>query len=189
MRLHWRSPPVVGQFTDITPGTDADATANPQFAGQVVGDGCVFPKPTRTSHGAQTIGDQLDRAYPGDDEHAVSAGANTPRTWVTISRAISARRTRLGGTDCAHPAIGTPDLTNSAQGSPIVDQYADRHAPFVYFHSVIDDQAHCNRHVVPLGSVLVGTNGSADVFSGHLYRRPAAHRDHAEVHVRHPESL
>ena len=56
-------PPVVGQFTDVTPGTDADATANRGFAGQVVGDGCVLPKPTRTTHGAQTIGDQLDRAY------------------------------------------------------------------------------------------------------------------------------
>ena len=63
-------PPVVGQFTNIMPGTDADATANPAYAGQVVGDGCVFPKPTRTTHGAQTIGDQLDEAYHGrDDDH------------------------------------------------------------------------------------------------------------------------
>ena len=74
----------------------------------------------------------------------------------------------LGGTDCAHPVLGTPDLTNSAEGSPIADQYADRHAPFVYFHSVIDDPRHCNRHVVPLGTVLVGTNGNPDIFSGHL---------------------
>jgi phosphatidylinositol-3-phosphatase len=161
-------PPVVGQFTNVAPGTDADASANPQFAGQVVGDGCVFPKPTRTSHGAQTIGDQLDRAHPGDDDHSVRWREYAEDMGNDISRDFG-MPDPLGGTDCAHPAIGTLDLTNSAQGSPIVDQYADRHAPFVYFHSVIDNQAHCNRHVVPLGSVLVGTNGNADVFSGHLY--------------------
>jgi hypothetical protein len=162
------NPPVVGQFTDITPGTDANARAIPQFAGQVVGTGCVFPKPTRTSHGAQTIGDQLDKADHGDDEHPVYWREYAEDMGNDVSRDFGTPD-RLGGTDCAHPVIGTPDLTNSAEGSPIVDQYADRHAPFVYFHSVIDDQARCNRHVVPLGSVLVGTNGNADVFSGHLY--------------------
>ena len=161
-------PPVVGQFTDVRPGTDANTTANPEFAGQVVGDGCIFPKPTRAVHGAQTIGDQLDKAYRERDdddrvlwrEYAEDMGNDPSRDFGTPDR--------LGGTDCAHPVIGTPDLTNTAAGSPIVDQYADRHAPFVYFHSVIDDPQHCNRHVVPLGTVLVGTNGSPDVFSGHL---------------------
>ena len=62
-------PPTVGQFSDVTPGTDADATANPSFAGQVVGDGCIFPKPTQTTHGAQTIGDQLEKAYRGRRDH------------------------------------------------------------------------------------------------------------------------
>src|SRR5262245_44713127 len=51
-------PPVVGGFTDIIPGSDA---ADPQrFPGQVVGDGCVFPAPDVSAHGAMTIGDQLD---------------------------------------------------------------------------------------------------------------------------------
>ncbi len=162
-------PPVVGQFTDISPGTDADVAANPKFAGQVVGNGCVFPKPTRTTHGARTIGDQLDEAnHKWEDEHQVTwreyaedMGNDPSRDFGTPDR--------LGGTDCAHPAIGTPDLTNSAEGSPIVDQYADRHAPFVYFHSVIDDPQRCKRHVVPLGTVTVDPNGSPDVFSGHLY--------------------
>ncbi|MGA2397968.1 MAG: hypothetical protein ABSG30_07910 [Steroidobacteraceae bacterium] len=163
------SPPVVGQFTDVTPGTDANTTANPQYAGQVVGDGCVFPKRTRTSHGAQTIGDQLDRAHPGNDGYPLRWREYAEDMGNDVSRDVGTPDP-LGGTDCAHPVIGTPDLTNSAEGSPIVDQYADRHAPFVYFHSVIDDRAYCNRHVVPLGSVLVGTNGGADVFSGHLYQ-------------------
>jgi phosphatidylinositol-3-phosphatase len=160
-------PPVVGQFTDITPGTDADAIANPEFAGQVLGAGCVFPAPTHSTHGAQTIGDQLDEAYRDDHRHvlwreyAEDMGNDPSRDFGTPDR--------LGGTACAHPMIGTPDLTNSAEGSPIVDQYADRHAPFVYFHSVIDDEERCDRHVVPLGAVAVDTGGGSDVFSGHLY--------------------
>src|SRR5262249_48141219 len=73
----------------------------------------------------------------------------------------------LGGTDCAHPFIGGNDLSNSAA---VNDQYATRHNPFVYFHSVIDSDARCNAHVVPLGKLTVGTNGASDRFSGHLYR-------------------
>jgi hypothetical protein len=68
-----------------------------------------------------------------------------------------------GGADCAHPAIGGEDLTNRAEGA---DQYADRHNPFIYFHSVIDDPARCAAHVVPLGKVSVKPGG--DVFTGHL---------------------
>jgi hypothetical protein len=163
------NPPVVGQFTDVTPGSDADVTANPRYAGQVVGAGCVFPRPTLSTHGARTIGDQLDEARHTRDEdgrltwreYAEDMGNDPSRDFGTPDR--------LGGTDCAHPGIGSPDFTNSAEGSPLVDQYADRHAPFVYFHSVIDDPQRCNRHVVPLGSVAVDPHGSPDVFSGHLF--------------------
>jgi hypothetical protein len=42
-----------------------------------------------------------------------------------------------------------PGWTQSAVAG---DGYATRHDPFVYFHSVIDDQAYCNSHVVALGS-------------------------------------
>src|SRR6476659_4602439 len=70
----------------------------------------------------------------------------------------------LGGTDCAHPPIGGVDSSNSATAA---DQYATRHNPFVYFHSVIDDPARCAEHVVPLGTVTVGTS---DRFAGHLAR-------------------
>lgn len=74
----------------------------------------------------------------------------------------------LGGTDCAHPPLGGADPTNSATPA---DQYATRHNPFTYFHSVIDDQARCDAHVVPLGTVSVGAgpNGS-DEFSGHFFQ-------------------
>src|SRR5204863_8458569 len=46
---------------------------------------------------------------------------------------------------CRHPVIGAPDTTLGARPT---DQYATRHDPFVYFHSIIDDQASCDAHVV-----------------------------------------
>jgi len=157
-------PPLVGGFNDIMPGTDADPKL---FPGQIIGDGCVFPAPSKIGHGAITIGDQLDlkpfyerwavhelkwRAYAED------MGIDTARDYGDYDA--------MGGNDCAHPAVGGTDNTNSA--SP-TDQYATRHNPFMYFHSIIDDQNRCDKHVVPLGKVLVGSNGSADSFSGHLY--------------------
>jgi hypothetical protein len=154
------------------PGTDSlDQVAYP---GQVIGRGCVFPAPKPGQRGAQTIGDQLDAAFGHDDEdqgeheghkrllwrsYAEDMGDDLHRDWGTPDA--------LGiGADCAHPPINGGDFSNSAAAN---DQYATRHNPFVYFHSVIDDPQRCNSHVVPLGKLVVGTNGAADAFSGHLY--------------------
>ncbi len=52
---------------------------------------------------------------------------------------------------CRHPEIGKSDDTQSARKG---DQYATRHNPFMYFHSIIDDQARCDAHVVPLTSLI-----------------------------------
>lgn len=49
-----------------------------------------------------------------------------------------------------------------------LDQYAQRHNPFIYFHSVIDDPARCAQHVVPLGTLIRGVNGAPDAFTGHF---------------------
>jgi hypothetical protein len=170
-------PPVVGGFTDIVPGNDApDRLAHP---GQVVGDGCVFPAPTATSHGASTIGDQLDAWYGksgGDDERrSHDADRHAERlNWRGYAEDMGndprrdyGRLDPLGGTSCAHPPIGGIDFSNSAAAH---DQYATRHNPFVYFHSVIDDGERCDRHVVPLGKVTVGNGDTPDSFAGHLYQ-------------------
>jgi hypothetical protein len=86
----------------------------------------------------------------------------------------------LGGTDCAHPtqvngqaaddtnAAEGPNATGSQVHSTISDQYADRHNGFIYFHSVIDNAAYCADHVVPLGTVTVGSDGRANTYRGHL---------------------
>jgi hypothetical protein len=50
---------------------------------------------------------------------------------------------------CGHPALEATDETQKAEAG---DGYATRHDPFVYFHSVIDQQTNCDRHVVALGS-------------------------------------
>jgi phosphatidylinositol-3-phosphatase len=153
-----RNPPVTGGFTNITPGTLA--TDQAAFPGQVVGNGCVFPA------SVATIADQLDaQRRKGDGRskvawrsYAEDMGGNPARDYGTSDP--------LGGTDCAHPPIGGVDNSNSASAT---DQYATRHNPFVYFHSVIDDASRCNRGVVPLGKLTVGANGAPDTFSGHLY--------------------
>jgi hypothetical protein len=161
-------PPVVGGFTDVLPGTDATDAAS--YPGQVEGDGCVFPAPTATSHGARTIGDQLDAR----DEHRDEDRDADRLNWRSYAEDMGNDPNRdygtpdpLGGTTCAHPPINGVDHSNSASAD---DQYATRHNPFVYFHSVIDDAERCDRHVVPLGKLMVGRDGAPDRFSGHLYQ-------------------
>src|SRR5262249_28892620 len=141
-------PPVVGGFTDILPGSDAIDTG--QFPGQIVGDGCVFPAPAFGTHGAITIGDQLDALRRRDDDDRDDdrdpddQGDRRSRrlAWRGYAEDMGDDPSRdfgspdpLGGTDCAHPVIGGADNSNSAAAN---DQYATRHNPFVYFHTVID---------------------------------------------------
>lgn len=154
---------LVGGFMEVRPGTDAeDSTAYP---GQVVGDGCVYPAPTATSHGARTIADQLDEMARRD----AKPGAAMWRMYAEDMGNDPARDggtpDPLGGTDCAHPPLGGVDNSNSAAAN---DQYATRHNPFMYFHSIIDRTEACNANVVPLGKVAVGSGGLSDVFTGHL---------------------
>jgi hypothetical protein len=54
------------------------------------------------------------------------------------------------GTPCRHPKLNTRDKTQAAK---VGDQYAARHNPFVYFHSIIDYSAACASHVVDLNQL------------------------------------
>jgi hypothetical protein len=102
--------------------------------GQVVGDGCVYPS------SVNTIANQLTTAGLTWHGYMQDMG-NTPSREATT---------------CGHPALGSADNTQVATPN---DMYATRHNPFVYFHSIIDNQAYCNANVVAL------TNLSADLQS------------------------
>lgn len=93
--------------------------------GQARGEGCIYPADVRT------LADQLDAAGFSWKGYMEDMGADPAR---------EADR-------CGHVAIGAEDYTNHASPK---DQYADKHNPFVYFHSIIDDPARCGRHVVNL---------------------------------------
>jgi hypothetical protein len=109
-------------FSDVRPGT-------PSRAGQVRGQGCVYPA------SVLTVADQLE-----------AKGL----TWKGYMEDMGNDPARDGGGACAHPAIGAPDQAQAASPS---DQYATRHNPFVYFHSIIDRRAACATHDVPLGAL------------------------------------
>ena len=93
--------------------------------GQARGVGCVYPAIVRTLPNQLTAAGLTWKAYMedmGNDPHREAA-------------------------TCAHVTIGARETTHRAQ---VGDQYATKHNPFVYFHSIIDDRADCDAHVVNL---------------------------------------
>jgi phosphatidylinositol-3-phosphatase len=116
------------------PATQGDCTTFSEFVptakkpdshGQLPGTGCVYPKSVRT------IADQL-----------VKAGF----TWKAYMEDMGKDAARESAT-CGHPTIGAVDNTEHAAPN---DQYAAKHDPFVYFHSIIDDRKDCDSRVVNL---------------------------------------
>ncbi len=109
-----------GIFSEFKPSA-AGLDAN----GQLLGSGCVYPALVRT------LPDQLERAGLTWRAYMEDMGNNPAREPAA----------------CAHVPVGTRETTQEAQ---IGDQYAARHNPFVYFHSIIDDRVRCQSHVVNL---------------------------------------
>lgn len=93
--------------------------------GQLIGSGCVYPAIV------ETLPDQLQEAG---------------LSWKGYMEDFGLDRDRDEDA-CSTARIGRLDLTERATGS---DEYASKHNPFVYFHTVIDDQARCRSHVVGL---------------------------------------
>jgi hypothetical protein len=93
--------------------------------GQAEGTGCVYPA------SVPTIVGQLDAAG---------------YTWRDYNEQMGADPVRESS-ECGHPGLGNRDNTESAEAT---DNYATRHNPFVYFHSIIDDTTLCDTHVVNL---------------------------------------
>jgi hypothetical protein len=96
--------------------------------GQAVGAGCVYPR------NVKTLPNQLHRKHIGWRGYMEDMGNDLTRE---PSRC---------GEPSASFGSGLPDGTQTAEAG---DQYAARHNPFVYFHSLINSGA-CHRRVVPL---------------------------------------
>jgi hypothetical protein len=121
-----------------TPQTRADCVTYADFIqtgltpdGQAIGTGCVYPSSIKTLPDQLTAKGKTWRGYMED------MGNDPAREAAT----------------CGHPALNTVDHTQAAEAPsaavPLGDQYASRHDPFVYFHSIIDSPD-CGSHVVNL---------------------------------------
>jgi phosphatidylinositol-3-phosphatase len=113
------------------PQTQADCMFYTEFSGaafgpdgQLLGQGCVYPTTVTT------IANQLE---------------GIGLTWKGYMEDMGNNPARESAT-CGHPAINAHDGTQEAEEG---DQYAARHNPFVYFHSIIDFPT-CNANDVPL---------------------------------------
>jgi hypothetical protein len=134
------------------PYTQADAPAYIDFTpgvpgpdGQALGQGSVYPASVKT------IADQLTEKGLGWKGYMEDMGNAAPAQPAT----------------CRHPAIGAQDTTQSARKG---DQYATRHNPFVYFHSIIDHPS-CNQNDVPLDR-LPGDLRSASTTANYVFITP-----------------
>jgi hypothetical protein len=120
---------VSGQSPNIQTQADCqvynDITpGTPMSDGQVLGTGCIYPP------GVETIGNQLGHAGFQWKGYMQDMNANAPKGQQS---------------PCRHPAIGERDPWQSATPT---DNYATRHNPFVYFHSLIDFKRTCRQHDV-----------------------------------------
>jgi phosphatidylinositol-3-phosphatase len=126
------------------PHTQSDCQFFTEFVGAVGPDGIAVGQGCVFPTSVQTIGDQLE-----------AKGL----TWKGYMEDM--------GTACRHPALNAHDETQTARKN---DQYAARHNPFVYFHSIIDRPI-CNTNVLDL-SKLQADLGSASTAPSYSFITP-----------------
>jgi phosphatidylinositol-3-phosphatase len=131
---------VSGQSSTVQ--TRVDCTIYQDFSltsitpdGQAAGTGCVYPAQIKT------VADQLKAAGRTWRGYMEDMGKNPSREQATCGQPLI---TINGATQVA---LNKVDNTQAAEGFPGGDQYAARHNPFVYFHSLIDG-GECAKHVV-----------------------------------------
>jgi hypothetical protein len=133
---HWSLDNYIAMISGQAPNkeTQADCEIYSEFQlsapaldahGQALGVGCIYPQMVRT------LPDELE-----------TAGF----TWRGYMEDMGKDPSRESAT-CAHSTANAPDPLLHATDK---DQYATKHNPFVYFHSIIDEQARCDAHVVNL---------------------------------------
>jgi phosphatidylinositol-3-phosphatase len=109
---------VSGQAPNLVTQADCPFYTNfvpglPSSNGQYIGQGCVYPP------GVQNIATQLE---------------GNGYTWKGYMQDM-ANSAPAQPASCRHPAVNSQDSTQTATAT---DQYAARHNPFIYFHSIID---------------------------------------------------
>ncbi|MCW2640009.1 MAG: phosphoesterase [Dactylosporangium sp.] len=119
----------------------------PNYIAQVSGQG---PNP-QTQGDCQVYSDFVGTGTVAPQQ-AVGDGCVYPGSVQTVADQLQAKGLNWKGymedmgTPCRHPALGAQDDTQKAKPT---DQYAARHNPFVYFHSIIDSPT-CAANDVPL---------------------------------------
>lgn len=107
-------------------------------SGELPGVGCVYPAIVKT------LPDQLERAG---------------FTWKGYMEDLDSNPTRDDPQTCTAGRIGQiPDETEHAA---IGDQYAAKHDPFVYFHTILDNPTRCAAHVVSLKELRIDLRRAA----------------------------
>jgi hypothetical protein len=99
--------------------------------GQMLGMGCVYPAAVKT------LPDQLEQEN---------------LTWKGFMEDLDRDPTRDDPQTCTAGRIGKPDQTERAAAG---DQYAAKHDPFVYFHTILDRPAQCAAHIVSLNELSI----------------------------------
>ena len=126
-----------GVFKEFVPSSPQSGAQ-----GQISGRGCIYPSFVKS------LPDQLEaKGY----------------TWRAYMEDMGKDPSRERAT-CGHSPIGAHETLNEAT---IHDQYAVKHDPFMYFHSIIDDRARCDTHVVPLDRLAtdLATTGTTSNFT------------------------
>ena len=133
---HWSLDNYLALISGQAPNseTQADCPALTEFQlsqpkldanGQALGKGCIYPAMVKT------VADQLEAAKLTWKGYMEDMGNDLKRERAT----------------CGHSPLGQDERTGRATVS---DKYAAKHDPFVYFHSILDDQNRCDAHVVNL---------------------------------------
>jgi hypothetical protein len=100
--------------------------------GQLPGAGCIYPAIVKT------LPDQLEEAR---------------LSWKAFMEDLDSDPTRDDPQTCTAGRIGEqPDQTERAAPG---DQYAAKHDPFVYFHTILDNPARCAAHIVNLRELRI----------------------------------
>jgi phosphatidylinositol-3-phosphatase len=108
--------------------------------GQVLGEGCIYPAATKT------IADQLTAQGLTWHGYMEDLGNDPTRETVRCGQPIGG----VGAPDNAQLAQVPPAYKNGGTRA-VSDQYAVKHNPFAYFHSLLDS-GECAKHVGPLGT-------------------------------------